>query len=421
MRESRVTAHEFDRPAPLATLPPTMPATVAWLGYGGLIPFVLLAIAAGVGLGGTAKFPAATFPAAVLLTQDSRALLAYGAVILSFVGALHWGFAMTLRDLPPPSRNAAFLWSVVPALLAWVALLLPSAPAVALMIVGFIAQYRRDVGLARLAALPDWYLPLRLRLTTVACLSLVLGGFVAARWITPAHAATPPATTATNAPTAGPADSPSPYREVPASVDGTGRIYDGREIAEVMGYAGAAWLDRPTREQEERPDLLIDALNLQPGMTVADIGAGSGYVSRRLASRVAPGRVWAVDVQPQMVALLESLSRQPGMGNIIPHVSSADNVMLPDASMDLAVLVDVYHELAYPYEIMQSIVRALKPGGRVVLVEYRGEDAKVPIKPLHKMTVAQVKREMSRWPLIWDHTDERLPLQHVIVFRKPLN
>jgi len=393
-----MTVQEFHRPAP-ATQPAAMPATVAWLGYGGLIPFVLLAIAAGVGLGGNAAFPAAP-----LLAQDNRALLAYGAVILSFVGALHWGFAMTLRELPGRSRNAAFLWSVVPALLAWVALVLPPAPAVALMILGFIAQYRRDVLLARVAALPAWYLPLRLRLTTIACLSLALGGFAAERWIAPAHA-----------------DSPAHYREVPASIDGTGRIYEGREIAQVMGYEGAAWLDRPTREQEERPDLMIEALGLQPGMTVADIGAGSGYVSRRLAARVAPGRVWAVDVQPQMVALLENLSRQPGMGNIIPHVSSADNVMLPDASMDLVVLVDVYHELAFPYEIMQSIVRALKPGGRLVLVEYRGEDAKVPIKPLHKMTVAQVKREMSQWPLIWDHTDERLPLQHVIVFRKPLN
>lgn len=412
MRGSRVTAHEFDRPAPAASVPATLPATVAWLGYGGLIPFVLLALAAGVGLGGTATFPTAAFPtaafpAAALLAQDSRALLAYGAVILSFVGALHWGFAMTLRDLPARSRNAAFLWSVVPALLAWVALVLPPAPAAALLIVGFLAQYRRDVALARRAALPVWYLPLRMRLTTVACLSLVLGGFAAEHSIAAAHAAT--------------TDSSAHYREVAATIDGTGRIYEGREIAQVMGYEGAAWLDRPTREQEERPDLMIQALDLQPGMTVADIGAGSGYVSRRLAARVAPGRVWAVDVQPQMVALLENLSRQPGMGNIIPHVSSADNVMLPDASMDLAVLVDVYHELAFPYEITQSIVRALKPGGRLVLVEYRGEDAKVPIKPLHKMTVAQVKREMSRWPLIWDHTDERLPLQHVIVFRKPLD
>lgn len=411
-----MTANDFDRQTPGAgigdrdaTRAASMPVTAAWLGYGGLIPFVLLAIAAGLGLG-MGSDPVFRL-AASLLATDGRALLAYGAVILSFVGALHWGFAMTLRDLSPRARNAAFLWSVVPALLAWVALVLPPAPAVALLIVGFLAQYRRDVGLARLVGLPAWYLPLRLRLTTVACLSLVLGGFAAEHWIAPAHAATTPAAT----------DSPAHYREVPASVDGTGRIYEGREIAEVMGYAGAAWLDRPTREQEERPDLLIDALDLQPGMTVADIGAGSGYVSRRLATRVAPGRVWAVDVQPQMVAILESLSRQPGMSNIIPHISSADNVMLPDASMDLAVLVDVYHELAFPYEIMQSIVRALKPGGRVVLVEYRGEDAKVPIKALHKMTVVQVKREMSQWPLIWDHTDERLPLQHVIVFRKPLD
>jgi ubiquinone/menaquinone biosynthesis C-methylase UbiE len=201
-------------------------------------------------------------------------------------------------------------------------------------------------------------------------------------------------------------------------MDGIGKSYEGREIAQVMGYEGAAWLDRPTREQEERPDLLVDALHLTPGMTVADIGAGSGYLSRRLAGRVAPGQVWAVDVQPQMVALLETLTKQPGMSNIIPHLGAADNVMLPDDSLDLAVMVDVYHELEFPYEVMQSVVRALKPGGRMVLVEYRAEDPRVPIKALHKMTEAQVRREMRRLPLIWERSDERLPLQHLIVFRK---
>ena len=391
--------------------PPALPATVAWLGYGGLIPFVALAAAAALGI------------------ADAAALLAYGAVILSFVGALHWGFAMTLRELPSARRNTAFLWSVVPALLAWVALLLPTLPAVVLLVAGFLAQYVRDLALSRAGTLPAWYLPLRLRLTVVACLSLLAGGLAAHGGITPAHAAMaaptaaaapPPADTA-SPPTAAPPTStpaPSPYRALPASEDGIGKSYEGREIAHVMGFEGAAWLDRPSREQEERPDLLIAALRLQPGMTVADIGAGSGYLSRRLAAQVAPGRVWAVDVQPQMVALLTNLSRQPGMSNIIPHLGSADNVMLPDASMDLAVMVDVYHELEFPYEVMQSIVRALKPGGRMVFVEYRLEDPKVPIKPLHKMSEAQLRREMRRLPLTWERTDERLPLQHVVVFRK---
>lgn len=398
------------------TLRPAIPPTVAWLGYGGLLPFVLLAASAG--LGGSVAAGVGTGAGPSLLAHGTQALFAYGAVILSFVGALHWAFGMTLRDLPAPRRNALFLWSVVPALLAWAALMLalvpsaapPASPeaapaaAAALLILGFLAQYRRDVALARQSALPAWYLPLRLRLTMVACACLALGGFAGQGWIAAARAAAPP-----------------PYRQEPASEDGIGKIYEGREIARVMGFAGAAWLDRPDREREERPDILVDDLGLEPGMTVADIGAGSGYLSRRLAPRVAPGRVIAVDVQPEMVALLQKLAARPGMGNIVPDQGAADDVKLPDGSVDLAVMVDVYHELEFPFEIMQSIVRALKPGGRMVFVEYRAEDPKVPILALHKMSEAQVRREMGRLPLTWERTDERLPLQHLIVFRKALH
>lgn len=390
---------------------PTMPGSVAWLGYGGLIPFIALAAATAL----------LSQDAHTVFAYGTRALFAYGAVILSFVGALHWAFAMTLNDLTAARRNGAFIWSVVPALLAWLALALAPVYAAALLIVGFLAQYAQDVALTRTVALPGWYLPLRRRLTTVACLCLALGGF-AAHGISTAVAAVTPATPATPVTPVTPSAMPDPathYKEVPASPDGIGKSYEGREIAHVMGYEGATWLDRPTREQEERPDLLVEALHLKPGMTVADIGAGSGYLSRRLAVRVAPGQVWAVDVQPQMVALLANLSKQPGMSGIIPHLGAADNVMLPDASMDLALMVDVYHELEFPYEVMQSIVRALKPGGRMVFVEYRGEDPAVPIKALHKMTEAQVRREMRGLPLVWERTDERLPLQHLIVFRKP--
>ena len=162
----------------------------------------------------------------------------------------------------------------------------------------------------------------------------------------------------------------------------------------------------------------IFELRLQPGMSVADIGAGSGYLSRRMAPIVLPGRVFAVDVQPQMVALLKSLSQKAEFKNLVPIQGNIDDVKLPPASMDLAVLVDVYHELAYPYELMRSLIRALKPGGRVVLVEYRGEDPAVPIKPLHKMSEVQIRREMSVLPLIWERTSERLPMQHIVVFRK---
>jgi ubiquinone/menaquinone biosynthesis C-methylase UbiE len=208
------------------------------------------------------------------------------------------------------------------------------------------------------------------------------------------------------------------YREGRGSPDGIGKFYQGREIAAVMGFEGAPWLERPSRESEERPDLLVEELHLQSGMTVADIGAGSGYLSRRMAPIIGPGRVFAVDVQPQMVALLTELSRKPEYGNLVPIQGGTDDVQLPPASVDLAVMVDVYHELAYPYEMMQSLVRALKPGGRVVLVEYRAEDPAVPIKALHKMNEAQIRREMSVLPLTWERTSERLPMQHIVVFRK---
>ena len=208
------------------------------------------------------------------------------------------------------------------------------------------------------------------------------------------------------------------YREGQGSPDGIGKFYQGREIAAVMGFEGAPWLERPSRASEERPDLLVEELHLQPGMTVADIGAGSGYLSRRLAPLVAPGRVFAVDVQPQMVALLRELSQKPEFKNLVPIQGATDDVKLPPASIDLAVLVDVYHDLAYPYEVMRSLIRALKPGGRVVLVEYRGEDPAVPIKLLHKMSGAQIRREMSVLALTWERTSARLPMQHIVVFRK---
>jgi SAM-dependent methyltransferase len=208
------------------------------------------------------------------------------------------------------------------------------------------------------------------------------------------------------------------YREAAGSPDGIGKFYQGREIAAVMGFEGARWLERPSRAVEERPDLLVEELHLQPGMTVADIGAGSGYLSRRMAVIVGPGRVFAVDVQPQMVALLTELSEKPEYKNVVPILGNADDVKLPPASIDLAVMVDVYHELAFPYEVMHSLIHALKPGGRVGLVEYRGEDPAVPIKPLHKMTEAQVRRELSALPLTWERTSERLPMQHIIVFRQ---
>jgi SAM-dependent methyltransferase len=218
---------------------------------------------------------------------------------------------------------------------------------------------------------------------------------------------------------AGQQSAPTPlYQSGTPSPDGIGKYYYQREIAQVMGYEGAAWLEREERAQEERPDLLVKELHLRPGMTVADIGAGSGYLAKRMAPIIAPGRVFAVDVQPQMVDLLKSLSAQPCLANIVPILGSPDDVRLAAGSLDLAVMVDVYHELSYPYEVVRSIIAALKPDGRLVFVEYRGEDPRVPIKALHKMTVAQIRREMQPFPLTLERTFEGLPIQHIVVFRK---
>ncbi|MGL4565937.1 MAG: class I SAM-dependent methyltransferase, partial [Halioglobus sp.] len=157
------------------------------------------------------------------------------------------------------------------------------------------------------------------------------------------------------------------YSPVPASSDGIGKRYMGREISAVMGWQGAAWLEREEREREERTDLLLAALALQPGMVVADIGAGTGYLSRRMAPAVMPGgKIWAVDVQPEMINLLQASAARSGLEQIEARLAAVDDVGLPAGSVDLAIMVDVYHELAYPYEVMASVLKALKPGGRVV-------------------------------------------------------
>ena len=209
------------------------------------------------------------------------------------------------------------------------------------------------------------------------------------------------------------------YSPLPVSRDGIGKSYMGREISAVMGWQGAAWLERQERDREERTDLLLVALMLQPGFVVADIGAGTGYLSRRMAPAVMPGgKVWAVDVQPEMVNMLMAGAKRSGLTQIEARLGAVDDVKLPASSVDVAVMVDVYHELAYPYEVMSSVVKALKPGGRVVFVEYKAEDPLVPIKPLHKMSEAQIRREAAVFALDWERTVRTLPWQHVVVFRK---
>jgi len=209
------------------------------------------------------------------------------------------------------------------------------------------------------------------------------------------------------------------YAKVPASPDGIGKAYLGREIAQVMGAGGAPWLERTERAQEERPDLVLAALEITPGMVIADIGAGTGYYARRMARRAGSrGMVYAVEVQPQMMALLEKHLARHLATSVKAVLGTTTDPRLPAASLDLAVMVDVYHELEYPYEMLAAIVQALKPGGRLAFVEFKANDPGVPIKPLHTMSEEQVRKEAAAHPLEWVRTVRELPWQHVVIFRK---
>jgi ubiquinone/menaquinone biosynthesis C-methylase UbiE len=201
--------------------------------------------------------------------------------------------------------------------------------------------------------------------------------------------------------------------------NGIGKFYMDREIAHVMGHQAADWLERSNREQEEKTSLLIDALNFKPGEMVADIGAGTGYHVRRIAPKVSPdGKVYAVDIQQEMLELLTNKLTTAGITNVVPVLGTVSDPKLPTNSLDTILLVDVYHEFDFPFEMTAAMCRALKPGGRMILVEFRGEDETVPIKRVHKMTEAQVKKEMSVHPLVWKETIRKLPWQHVIIFNR---
>ncbi len=201
--------------------------------------------------------------------------------------------------------------------------------------------------------------------------------------------------------------------------DGIGKFYMGREIAQVMGHLGAGWLERPERERQEQPTRLMKALDLKPGAVVADIGAGSGYFTFRLAQVVGPqGKVYAVDIQKEMLDLIRQRMKASKVENVVPVLGAESDPKLPANAIDLMLLVDVYHEFSFPYEMTQAMVQALKPGGRLVLVEYRMEDPTVPIKLVHKMTEKQVLREMGVFPLKHVKTVDTLPRQHIIIFEK---
>lgn len=201
--------------------------------------------------------------------------------------------------------------------------------------------------------------------------------------------------------------------------NGIGKFYMRREIAHVMGHQAADWLERPERAKEEGTDLLVPALKLKAGDVVADIGCGSGYYTRRLAKAVGTnGSVFAVDIQREMLDLLTNKLAAERIFNVKPVLGTIIDPKLPAASVDLILMVDVYHEFDHPFEMIEAMCRSLKPGGRMVFVEFRAEDPKVPIKEVHKMSEAQVRKEMSVHPLEWIETIGTLPQQHMIMFGK---
>lgn len=216
----------------------------------------------------------------------------------------------------------------------------------------------------------------------------------------------------------GSADGASHYKTKPPSRDGIGKLYMGREISHVMGHLGAGWLERPERLQEERTDLLVSALALDDDDTVVDLGAGTGYFSFPMAAFVPDGKVLAVDIQPEMLAIIERRMSDYDVDNVEPVLASECNPNLDGRAVDLVLMVDAYHEFSCPREVMEAIVTALADDGRVVLVEYRGEDPNVGIKPLHTMTLRQAKKEMAAVGLTLDSVSNVLPKQHLMTFIK---
>lgn len=204
--------------------------------------------------------------------------------------------------------------------------------------------------------------------------------------------------------------------------DGIGKFYLGREIAQVMSHFGANWLERPEREKEEHTSKLLPPLKIKPGAAVVDMGAGSGYYTFRLAGIVGKtGKVYAVDIQPEMLAIIGKRMKDKGLKNIELVRGTTTDPKLPENSIDLILMVDVYHEFSHPFEMTEAMVKSLKPGGRLVFVEFRLEDDKVPIKLVHKMSEKQVLKEMTPHALRHVETQRHLPWQHVIIFEKKPN
>ncbi len=224
----------------------------------------------------------------------------------------------------------------------------------------------------------------------------------------------PPATTAATTAEIAPAPGTTPL-----DPNGIDKVYMGRQIARVMGHDAADWLDRPGRNREEATDRLVRELRLRDTDVVADVGAGTGYFTFRLAPLVPHGRVLAVDIQPQMLRALEKRGRALGIENVETVLGTEQAPGLAPNSITVALLVDAYHEFAYPREMMTGLYRALRPGGRVALVEFRAEDPGVAIKAVHKMSAAQCKAEMAAVGLVFREARPGLPQQHLLIFEKP--
>jgi ubiquinone/menaquinone biosynthesis C-methylase UbiE len=195
------------------------------------------------------------------------------------------------------------------------------------------------------------------------------------------------------------------------------RSFEGRPIAPACSHLGAAWLERPEREAREQPEKVIEALKILPGMTIADVGAGTGYFTIRLARRVGPtGKVYATEIQPEMLRMLDARLGKERIGNVQLVPATDGDAALPPRCCELVLLVDVYHELADPASVLAGIRRALRETGRLVLVEYRGEDPDLPIKPEHKMTLAQIKKELEPRGFAFVESLEFLPDQRIVIF-----
>jgi len=213
-------------------------------------------------------------------------------------------------------------------------------------------------------------------------------------------------------------NSDSLYTYGAASPGGTGKFYMGREIAHVMGASNAAWLDRSSRPQEEHTQLAIDKIEVPENGVIADIGAGTGYYTFKLAPKVPQGKVYAVEIQDEMITALKERKKKLNVTNVEVIKGSTTSVNVPGNSIDLAIMVDVYHELEYPVEMLTSIKKSLKKDGKILLIEYKGEDPAVAIRPLHKTTVEQLNKELSANGFKLTYEGKFMPIQHFLVYKK---